>query len=1505
MYGGALYGTTPLPYSGVWDIFDFCEPTDAAMLLLLGYSGVRPARFGGVYSWFNGANDYVMASADGADSGLRVDVPVPSGTFSLQFTILPTDLPDDFADVEHARVQVGVFNAQGSCCVLFLSEHGGIAISDGTGSPTVLTDSADIFSAGTDYYTFRLTVNELTDVVHLYVTRKDVLAATGVSELRYTFAPFPTPAAEVDNVRIEILGSVADPVEIGLDCLKLSSSEVITDRCPVAVIAADRAHPLTRYAWFDGRASYDPDVPPAELVYCWTVTDAPMASALWTTVEGSSPADASGYTNILTGAVDAFSEVSEGDLLFGELGGSTVMRVATDGSWLALENDVLAASTTASWKMLRQALWGGERLTGTVMTDVLARLDVPPGGPVLGDTYLVVATAVGVWVGHEGELATWDGLAWTFAAPAARQMVFVLAELEAYRTTGPAPAYWYPDDPEPWELDCWEGRTTAVGVALGDTVGLYTVQLVVNDGFYNSTPAYALLNLYENTVPLGLVPDLSFIWNYLSDFWGLVEGKEFAETFWSAAAQLLTDELMRLWQDDYAKSLVDIQRSFQRRWLDYPLRYEEPSYVDLPATITTGYAASGYAATPVPVSVPGDLPVDAPRVYVMDPGTLPAGSVSGLLLVLDGIGYRISQAATDQVIVQDALPTTPSSAWLIDAAVTSRSSDFGLLGVTAGDTAVFEVQLATGETVEVGCHVWGVHGTQLSFDATGLAAYLADDSYQVLFKGVLRRSVIPLDDLVLDLPRLQEVINYRAVSGAPAPLESGHDFRLEPFTTFDGVEVNSVQLLNSYFIEQARGWTGYTDAFNHEFLYDTAVDFEVLFGVGADLTGYVLELDGVRYRLRQVVGANQIELYSSALALSQTGLAWHMRSVEVVPDQLWAEVTYLDNGDKIEAFGRLAGFTLDDWRSRTDELDYRSAVQGLWYYLWHGRTLENTRSASQVILGLPFAEVAGVVADVKSPFDSTRSRVLVQDRDNLTTYRTYYYPTAVGLAINPETDAPYTLGDAVEQFAALSGGVVVTDYVEDPTWIAPYVGSGDLHEPQKVHTWGVLVDSAVFSLVNLLFLIDYLRRYKPQHTDPFFAVIKSLHDDIDVGDPCMVGPVVPFGYTYPDTWEPYNYPVDWASSPHEVPRAPVTFHSPVTVPPVPLVSDTYGGLRLADVPGRVPDGSTWVRLDGTTHSPTRADGTFALNDIDGSGHTTHIVGDSLLAVNELSDGDMENGINPGALLSPWQMVDVGGMGLPIAAVKSALQNHTPGGADSMYVISTGTHTGVEQEIAVGDEGWQIGVRLWVYLVSGQVYVRLLDQDAGQTVLAEWRHAVLPNQWVQVTLHAWELSAAAGNVPTLQILTGPGGGEFYVDDAAVYHKQMPWSQWGLNRSVVGRTGGYTLGGLPDDVPEITVAVPVVGVPTLNSGFVLNAANSPDVQRLAGPAPGPLPPADWTVPGVSTTPWYGPYGLPVDEWKAATGYGVPYGAAPEPTSSWLVGVPLPAGWYTRIVGRRTLQ
>lgn len=112
------------------------------------------------------------------------------------------------------------------------------------------------------------------------------------------------------------------------------------------------------------------------------------------------------------------------------------------------------------------------------------------------------------------------------------------------------------------------------------------------------------------------------------------------------------------------------------------------------------------------------------------------------------------------------------------------------------------------------------------------------------------------------------------------------------------------------------------------------------------------------------------------------------------------------------------------------------------------------------------------------------------------------------------------------------------------------------------------------------------------------------------------------------------------------------------------------------------------------------------------------------------------------------------------------------------------------------------------------------------------------------------------------------------------------------------------------------------PTYGSVFCYGAAHAPDKLRLSGKAPSsPGAGARWYGDTPDTdangTPYGGgDYGEPVDQWNSITqpgvdpvwGNGYPVGpvtAAWVPNTSWLYGVPLVDGTYSRIIQSRWIK
>jgi hypothetical protein len=1331
-------------------------------------------------------------SDDDVNSGFRVDIPIPSD-FSVQFSILPVALPADFSDTTAHRIFVGCYNRFGKMVGLLLSENQGVAIAQtGTSAYTVLPDTADLFDEGLAYYDFRVVCNSATNRADLYITRSDLIPLTGY-RYRCSFILQDAPPFEVDHTVVEVVGSVTEPVEVHFDCWRLSGHLRIPNQRPVAIVEPEQFVVTGNYVGLDGRESYDPEGEP--LRYWWTLTQAPDTTTFWITGTGTTPAHPSGYTDVVVGAAGDFSMARVGDLLYVGSDGAVIKHISADGSTVVLLNSVIPAGSTVAWSILRQDAWGGLWIPGSI-TDVVASLSAPPPLPATGAVYRVTAVASGDWTGHEEQLATWTGLTWTFASPALNDVIYDVAAVINLRYLGAdyPSGIWEIDDPVFWEFGYWSGRTSPLAALLPDVSGLFVTELIVNDGVLNSDPAQTYLNMTETSVPFGIIPDVSWIWNYISDFWDLVSDKGKIDVVWSAFTQIAAGLLMELWQYDYSKAVLDIQRIFQKRWLHFEPTFEESNYEAAPATIATGVNLSGFSASPGTDAVSFDTGVTLPSVS------------SDYLLILDGVGYRVDRTTTTFVITRDALPADRTGFWQIRPTVTSQNTDFEYEGIGVGDTAIFEVDQGDTTRFDVECFVYGASAKQFSFDYAPISSYLTD--YTVRFRAVVRRNYMRIDSSIVSVPRLQEVINIAGISGAPDPVYENHDYIVEAvdLRRYPNV-VNSLWFRDTWFSELTRGYDGDTTSGTDQFV-SAGASFLTTFG-DADPTQYVLELATGRYRIASVDSDTTLTLESDCVG-PDTGLAWRVLHCDAVPELLFAELTFLDNEPTIEAnFGKLVGLEIEDFGNRSDDLDYLSAVRGLWYTYWFGPRPYNLRVGSQILLGLPFAEQAGTIIDYAKYYDSTRSRILIRNSDNTSLVRSYFFPSALDIETNPATGAPYALGDVVERFAPLCTGVEVTDYVEDPDWFAAFIGSGNFYEVWKTHMFGVFVDSEIFSITNLEFVMSYILKIKPKYTYPWFVVLHDETDNIDVADATVIGPVIP-GSPYdvmPTEWPIYPTPVDWVSSPWEdrVTRAPAPVYDSTTRWPTsrrtgPVHAVPAGGLLLLDTPGRVPDGwfGPWPQggIPGN-HIATRAEGAHVLDDTDEASRFIHRLDSDSFAVDGSKDGDMED-TDPSA---PWWPA------LPSAPTtrqKTTTEHYT--GLRSLEIADVMSFRGCYQNFGSAIEhGFQVAVTCKVKVATGQAVFRLRDQD-GTTYVAEVRRDTMISDWQDVVLHHWAVADDV-NAVRLEIMTGPAGGHFYVDDVKMYTKCVPWDQWGLDRMLGGRTGGYTRGGDPDEdlVLQVTEGV----------------------------------------------------------------------------------------------------
>lgn len=1059
--------TLDAPVGTEFDCFDCGEGCMPNILLL---SEVTPSR-GVPHFTIDGNNDLVVYSDDNILSSLVFDLALGQD-HTFETTFKPSSLPEDLSQLDKYRIFIGTYDKQDNASGILISRTGIALIAVFGTSALILPGSQDLFVEGDDYYTLRLVVEGTANLLHVYITKTDELYTTG-HILRYTSAaPVPPEGITSDSIRVEVLGQTSKTITGKFSTFRAAcNTALIPNRRPIADPGADQTSNIGSAVTHDGRNSHDPEGVP--LTYDWALKDAPDGSRFKSTGTGGSTVDdgdADGFTQIFNGGTDAFSEdnmplLQPGDHL---MVGSVLYQVDTD-----------------RW---------------------------------------VLDTATGRYSRNEG--VTWDD-----------------DEIVITEETLPdniSDAGW-----DVYHSDTYfSDRYGSFPSAIPDQAGIYRAQLIVNDGELDSFAAESILNVSQVSTALGCIPDVGWVWNSLSDFWNLLEDREVVESVWSGFAQACAAQLLTAWQVDYNKGLIDIQRVFQRRWLSYSTRLDQDDFdgasikvirgpifsddiagganvtdktlqlvmddgnveeitfpntsftdpvpasaiagrinsvtgfssavVPLASTVTVGaeeylkleyatllqirpngtanvelgFSTSSYEQNDLAGLSGGIIAAGKTRAFTTIDVSTPAGphdppvldfSSEGIeaddLLMWGGDGYRVQKVTTDAATstlrglsMKDALPDSgvaspppypDSKSWSLPSFVVSEEIDFEEEQVTAGDLVRFELKhLTTEEFSTVLCEIIVVRSHHVGFDpAPLLRAYQGmPTDYRTYFLGVQRINNVPVDDLVVEIPRLQEIIK-----DPPSTLEENTDYLINT----DASDRNAIRFRDGTF-----------------------------------------------------------------------GL------LDPPPDLFWAEVTYLDNRPSIEAnFGRLVNFKVEDLDTRTDDLDYLSAVRGLWWAYFGGPALQKVKIGTQILLGLPFSEAEGVIQSIEQNFSATEGRIVVQDVADENITRTYFYPLAAGLAVNEATEQYIEEGETLEQFAPLSGGVEVEDWVSAARWMAKYVSQGKFHELNKYFRFLVRADVDTFNLANLVFAVDFVKKIKPNYTYPLFVLLKNLPpSEVDVVD---------------------------------------------------------------------------------------------------------------------------------------------------------------------------------------------------------------------------------------------------------------------------------------------------------------------------------------------------------------------------------------------------------------------
>lgn len=675
--------------------------------------------------------------------------------------------------------------------------------------------------------------------------------------------------------------------------------------------------------------------------------------------------------------------------------------------------------------------------------------------------------------------------------------------------------------------------TAVVTTAVPDIVGLYISQLVVNDGSLDSLPDEGLVNVASTSVVLGCIPDVSFIWAHISDFWNLIEDVEVIETAWEGFAQAAAAQLLNLWQIDYNKSLLDIQSLFQRRWLNYSTKLEDdPDTAEVrivrgplfTVDLAAGAAISGDSLQLV---LDGG---DVKTVTFSGANPLSASSIAGQINLALGLGgnpvartevvglavYVVLEWATLLQIRPDG---SANAALGFSTSAYTQNDLHGLYGgiTEPGKTLTFSTSDYTSGTKDPPV-------LNLDDEAIGSQDLLVWDGngYRVqktALEGSERRALTLLDVLP-DSGSLTPPVapDRKPWLVSSVVVSQDVDFSAELVTPGDLARFEVKDLATGRTSEVlclVTGVAGKRLGFNPQQLLEKYAgvpsNYDTVF-LGVRRTSYVPVSEYVREipRLQEIIhNPPSILTQNTDFTIGTVGtqnairfLSGTFSLLDPPPDTLWAEITYLDNRPTIEAnFGKLVNFTVEQMDERTDDLDYLAAVRGLWWSYFGGPALDKVRTGVQILLGLPFAEAEGVVEEINETFGVSEGRLLIRDVANQSILRSYFYPQTAGLAINQSTGALIKVGDTVSQFAPLSGGIEVLDYKNSPYWMKAYVDQGHFKEVEKFFKFLVRGDVDSFNITNMVFAIDFVKKIKPHYTKPLFVMLKNMDPtEVDVSD---------------------------------------------------------------------------------------------------------------------------------------------------------------------------------------------------------------------------------------------------------------------------------------------------------------------------------------------------------------------------------------------------------------------
>jgi hypothetical protein len=714
-----------------------------------------------------------------------------------------------------------------------------------------------------------------------------------------------------------------------------------------------------------------------------------------------------------------------------------------------------------------------------------------------------------------------------------------------------------------------------------DKVGIYVIELVVNDGELDSDPITATVSIQISRVPCGenIVPDAKFLWNYISNFWGLVEDREVITSIWSSTIQAIGAELIKLWSADNNKSLATIQGTFQRRWVPFSPITDVSGEID--QRIIVGKNDSGTGGRTGNIGQePGE---EYTQVFYLPKGAVGDLTASdftnlegnygakGRVIIINGECYTIQRVSNEDLLLagnNDGVTAAGLSTF------TSALATFIQAGIIEGDKVIIDGGADAGEYLvhdvyaEDGMALEKLDGTLAVFTGSSSVVYRVVRQFTV---AVVDEEAIP-DGQIGVTWRIPNLIHIPSVDFEDAGVRAGDVVvfevsrgdlglstelraqvvgvdrsRLGFELTLDD-EISSGEVIDRGLMRQLIQDLKIVPPDSTQSLINAATEAIISFiPVSLNLAQSPFTRDRLTFKVKRIihnkvipfddylvsVPALQEQLKDPPVILRENlDYIVENGSVEFVsglftpsdpaPDQLWAECAILDNSGVIEEnFGRLVLLSKDDLTARQTRVPYLSAVKGLFFAYTNGPTVANIRLGLQILLGLPFTEEQGVILEIQENFtQDTRGidlgRILIEDLDDNGRRTGFRRIYFYPMVVGLE-DNPVTLQPYV------IGDTVerfrpLSKGVEVKDYIKdPYWWIRALYglEVLKFFTFKISIDGDIFDSNDVKFAFDFVKAIKPAYTKVISTAVLSLSDDIEEDDAIGGAAVLKF---YDNDW---------------------------------------------------------------------------------------------------------------------------------------------------------------------------------------------------------------------------------------------------------------------------------------------------------------------------------------------------------------------------------------------------